>query len=200
MTKMRLFLVFKATFRLPFRLVLWLIMAAIAQADDTNVTKYLISPQDVLIVDVFGEKELSREFRVEANGDITYPLLQSVKVNGLTTAEVEVVLKERLGKDFLVDPQVTVTVKEYRRRVITVMGEVMKPGAFDLPGEQKWTILDAIGQAGGPTKGANKKRIQFTRRGRTQEYRLDDLKKTSDPAKIIWLEPGDNINIPQTVW
>jgi protein involved in polysaccharide export with SLBB domain len=180
-----------------------LVMAAIsasAWADGTNVTKYLISPQDILIVDVFGEKELSREFKVEANGDITYPLLGAVQVVGVTTADVEKALKDGLGKDYLVDPQVTVTVKEYRRRVITVMGEVVKPGAFDLPGEQKWTIVDAIGQAGGPTKGANKKKVQFTRNGRTQEFRLDDLKKVNDPEKVIWLEPGDSINIPQTVW
>jgi protein involved in polysaccharide export with SLBB domain len=175
-------------------------MSVSVWANDTNVTRYLISPQDILIVDVFGEKELSREFKVEANGDITYPLLGAVKVVGATTAEVEKNLKEGLGKDYLVDPQVTVTVKEYRRRVITVMGEVIKPGAFDLPGEQKWTILDAIGQAGGPTKGANKKKVQFTRNGQTQEFHLDSLKKISDPAKVIWLEPGDSINIPQTVW
>lgn len=171
-----------------------------AWPEDTNVVKYLVAPQDILVIDVFGERELSREFKVEANGHITYPLLGAVKVEGITTSEVEETIKQRLGQDYLVDPQVTVTVKEYRRRVITVMGEVMKPGAFDLPGEQKWTILDAIGQAGGPTKGANKNKIQFTRRGRTQEFRIDDLKKVEDPEKTIWLEPGDSINIPQTVW
>jgi polysaccharide export outer membrane protein len=170
------------------------------QADGTNEYKYLIAPQDILVVDVFGEKELSREFKVEATGEITYPLLGAVKVEGMTTSEVEGRIRELLGKDYLVEPQVTVTVRQYRKRIITVMGEVMKPGAFELPGEQKWTIVDGIGQAGGPTKGANKKRIQFTRKGQTQEFRLQDLQKVTDPQKIIWLEPGDSINIPQTVW
>lgn len=170
------------------------------QAQVTNENRYLIAPQDILIVDVFGEKELSREFKVEANGEITYPLLGVVKVGGMPTTEAESKLKELLAKDYLVDPQVTVTVKEYRKRIITVVGEVTKPGAFELPGEQKWTILDAIGQAGGPTKAANKKRIQFTRRGKTQEFKIEDLQMITDPDQVIWLEPGDSVNVPQTVW
>jgi polysaccharide export outer membrane protein len=179
----------------------WLIFwSAPGYAEGTNEHKYLLAPQDILIIDVFGEKELSREFKVEGNGEITYPLLGVVKVEGLTTAEVETRLKTLLGKDYLVDPQVTVSVKIYRKRIVTVMGEVTRPGAFELPGEQKWTIVDAIGQAGGPTKAANKKRIQFTRKGKTQDFRLDDLQKVADPQKVIWLEPGDSINVPQTVW
>jgi polysaccharide export outer membrane protein len=173
---------------------------AVGQTQVTNEVKYFIAPQDILVVDVFGEKDLSREFKVEGAGEITYPLLGAVKVEGMTTAEIEDRLKELLGKDYLVDPNVTVTVRQDRKRIITVMGEVMKPGALELPGEQKWTIVDALGQAGGPTKGANKKRIQFNRKGKVQEFRLEDLQKTTDPEKVIWLEPGDSINVPQTLW
>lgn len=159
-----------------------------------------IAPLEIIRIDVFGEESLSKEFRVQASGKITYPLLREVEVAGKTTTEVEDELKELLGRDYLVDPQVMVTVKEYRLRSVNVIGEVNKPGAVALPGEMKWTILDAIGQAGGFTKGAAKNRIEFTRRGKTRKFSLDDLKKTVKPSDIIWLEPGDTIIVPQTIW
>jgi polysaccharide biosynthesis/export protein len=159
-----------------------------------------IAPLEIIIVDVFGETNLSKEIRVQASGKMSFPLLGDVDVAGKTTREVEILLKELLGRDYLVAPQVMVAVKEYRQRSVNVIGEVMKPGAIPLPGEQKWSILDVIGQAGGLTKGARKTRIEFTRQGRTQIFSLNDLKKTSDPSKVIYLEPGDTIIVPQTVW
>jgi protein involved in polysaccharide export with SLBB domain len=175
---------------------------ATSNADSPAKNDYKISPQDVVIVDVFNEKELSnKEFRVSAQGEITYPMLGDVKIGGLTPAEASHHIKAMLDKDYLVDPQVTVTVKEYVARYVTVMGEVTKPSAIMLPGEQKWTILDAIGQAGGFTKGANKKRIEFTRNGKTQRYNVDELiKNSTDPQKVIYVLPGDSINVPQTVF
>jgi len=175
---------------------------ATATADSTAKNDYKISPQDVVIVDVFNEKELSnKEFRVSAQSEITYPMLGDVKIGGLTPAEASHRIKEMLDKDYLVNPQVTVTVKEYVARYVTVMGEVIKPSAIILPGEQKWTILDAIGQAGGFTKGANKNRIEFMRNGKTKRYSVDELmKNAADPEKTIYVLPGDSINVPQTVF
>jgi polysaccharide biosynthesis/export protein len=169
---------------------------ALAEGDQDH----RIAPLEIIIIDVFGETNLSKEIRVQASGKMSFPLLGDVDVAGKTAREVEILLKELLGRDYLVDPQVTVAVKEYRQRSVNVIGEVTKPGAITLPGEQKWTILDVIGQAGGLTKGARKNHIEFTRQGRTQIFSLDDLKKVTDPGKIIYLEPGDTIIVPQTVW
>jgi protein involved in polysaccharide export with SLBB domain len=175
---------------------------AISAADSPAKNDYKISPQDVVIVDVFNEKDLSnKEFRVSAKGEITYPMLGDVKIGGLTPAEASHRIKEMLDKDYLVNPQVTVTVKEYVARYVIVMGEVPKPGAIMLPGEQKWTILQAIGQAGGFTKGANKNKIEFTRNGKTKRYSVDELmKNAADPEKTLYVLPGDSINVPQTVF
>lgn len=175
---------------------------ATATADSTAKNDYKISPQDVVIVDVFNEKDLSnKEFRVSAQGEITYPMLGDVKIGGLTSAEASHRIKEMLDKDYMVNAPVTVTVKEYVARYVTVMGEVTKPSAISLPGEQKWTILDAIGQAGGFTKGANKNRIEFMRNGKTKRYSVDELmKNAADPEKTIYVLPGDSINVPQTVF
>src|SRR5690348_5738644 len=72
---------------------------------------YKIAPNDVIVIDVFGEKDLSREFRVSRTGTINYYFLKEVQVGGKTTTEVQQILRDMLDKDYLVDPQVTVDVK-----------------------------------------------------------------------------------------
>ncbi len=163
-------------------------------------TDHRIAPLEIIIVDVFGERDLSRELRVQASGKITFPLLGDVDVAGKTTTEVEKNLKELLAKDYLVDPQVIVTVKEYRQRYVNVIGQVMKPGGLPLPGEERWTILDAIGQAGGLTRAANPSRIEFSRQGKIQVFSFEQLKKISDSDKKIFLEPGDTIYVRESRW
>lgn len=160
---------------------------------------YKLAPQDVISVDVFNEKELSREqLRVSAKGEISFPLLEVVKVAGKTPVEVEEFLEEALGKDYLVNPHVTVTVKSYHVRTSVVLGAVNKAGAIELPSEREIDIVEAIAMAGGLAKEASEKRIEFTRHGETKVYRLDDLNKVKDPAKKIFVQPGDVINVRET--
>lgn len=175
-------------------------VAPASQSDDKTVTDHRLAPLEIIMVDVFGEKDLSREVRVQASGKISFPLLGDVDVAGKTTTEVERLLKDLLGKDYLVDPQVMVAVKDYRQRYVNMIGQVVKPGAIPLPGEEKWTILDAIGQAGGLTRVANANRIEFSRQGQVQTFTLDQLKKITDPAKKIILEPGDTISVRESTW
>jgi polysaccharide export outer membrane protein len=159
---------------------------------------YKIKAQDLLSVDVLGEKDLCRDCRVSSSGTISFAWLNGVEVKGKTPAEVETILKELLDKDYLVDPQVIVAVKEYNAQTILVMGAVFKPGSVTLPGEKKITIIDAIGLAGGFTKLANDKKIEFTRNGKSEMFTFENLKKMIDQNKIIYLEPGDIIKVHET--
>jgi polysaccharide export outer membrane protein len=93
---------------------------------------------------------------------------------------------------------VTVTVKDYAIRSVNVTGQVMKAGAMIIPAEQRWTILDAIAYAGGFTRLADQRRIEFTRRGKTRSFSFDELKKNSDPATAIYVEPGDLIHVQES--
>ena len=132
---------------------------------------YKIAPNDIIVVDVFGEKELSREFRVSATGTINYYFLGEVKVAGLTTAAVRELLIEELNRDYLVDPQVTVDVKEYRVREVFVNGEVNKPGAIHAHRESRnWTILGRDFRARTASPGArHPNKIKFTRPGEREK-------------------------------
>lgn len=161
---------------------------------------YKISPLDNIIIDVVGEKELNREVRVSSSGTITFAWLANVEVKGKTASEVEVLLRELLDRDYLVDPTVMVSVKDYRSREATVLGPVGKPGAVPLPGEQKLNIVEVIARAGGMTKFANENKIKFTRAGKTQTLSLEELKKVVEPEKIIYVQPGDLIEITERVF
>jgi len=170
-----------------------------ARTEEAAEGDHKIAPLDIINIDVVGEKDLSKEnLRVSSSGTITFPFLGNVEVKGKTPAEVENLLKEQLGKDYLVNPQVIVTVKEYRSRTVSVIGQVNKPGNIALPAEQKMGILEAIAQAGDLAKSANKNRIEVSRKGKTQTFTLDGLKKDTNPDKKFWLEPGDVIYVHES--
>ncbi len=157
---------------------------------------YKIAPNDILMIDVFGEKELSREVRVTASGKINLFLLDEVAVAGKTTTEIKELLTKLLDKDYLVDPQVAVDVKEYRMREVFVNGMVNKPGSIPLSGEQSLTILGALARAGGLSPRANEKKIKFTRPGVMEKnFTMEELKRETDPSKVITLQPGDLIEV-----
>ncbi|MGV3774029.1 MAG: polysaccharide biosynthesis/export family protein [Verrucomicrobiales bacterium] len=160
-----------------------------------DVGDYKIASQDVIVIDVLGEKDLSKDFRVSSSGTIRYPWLGTIEVKGRTTSQVEEYLTEALDKDYLVKPQVTVAIKEYRTREVFVNGPVTKPGSVILPGEQDLTILDAIGRAGGLTARANEKKIKWSRGRIEKNFTLEELKRETDKDKIIKLEPGDVIEV-----
>jgi polysaccharide export outer membrane protein len=190
---------------LPYLVAMFALFAALdgrtdenTKTDDAGEGDHKIAPLDIITIDVVGEKDLTKELRVSSSGTITFPFLGSIEVKGKTPAEVEDLLKVKLGKDYLVDPQVIITVKEYRSRTVLVIGQVNKAGLIALPAEQKMSILEAIGQAGDLTKSANKNRIEVSRKGKTQKFTLDDLKKDTSPAKKFWLEPGDVIYVHES--
>ena len=167
-------------------------------ADDEIDRK--IAPADIIIIEVYGEKELTVTRRVQAEGKIIYPLLKSVEVAGKTTADVAKLIEERLRKEeFLINPEVSVNVKEYRTRTVSVMGFVNKAGAIDLPTEEKLDIIEAISKAGGFSPTASKSKIELTRKGKTTKYKFDDLRRETDPSKRIWLEPGDVVYVGESV-
>jgi polysaccharide export outer membrane protein len=171
------------------------LLASNVLAQEQEVNDYKIASQDVIVIDVLGERDLSKDFRVSSSGTIRYPWLGVIEVKGKTTAQVEEELTTALDKDYLVNPQVTVAVKEYRTREVFVNGPVSKPGSVVLPGEQPMTILDAIGRAGGLTPRANEKKIKWSRGKLEKVFSLDELKRETDNDKIIKLQPGDVIEV-----
>lgn len=160
---------------------------------------YRIAPSDLILVTVVGEKDWEKiEQRVTSSGTITLPYLKDISVKDKTTAEVVQHLQELLRKDYFVDPQVVVAVREYSRRTVTVIGQVMKQGIVTFPAEQEMNIMEAIGAAEGFTKLANTGKITITRKDKVIRFDLRARQKNPQKVKLINLEPGDVIFVPES--
>ncbi len=165
--------------------------------------EYTIGPRDVLKIIVWGQDDLTREYPVDQDGLVPFPLVGRVKAAGLTVREFAGRLTELLEKDYLVNPQVSVSVKEYLSRKVHVLGEAERPGLFYLTGST--TILEILSKAGGLSKMAGKQLVLVRSQpsaggagaGNTI-LRLDlDKVQAGDVAQNIRMEDEDTIFIPK---
>lgn len=109
---------------------------------------YLVGPFDKLTISVFGIEELSeKEIQVDASGRISFPLAGVISVAGQAPNEIEGLLRDRLKENYVRDPQVTVNLKETISQMVTVEGQVRKPGLYPVVG--RMTLLRAIARAEG---------------------------------------------------
>jgi len=108
---------------------------------------YEVGPGDVIEVAVYGNDDLSRIPTVQTNGSISLPLLGEVQVAGLTIAEVQRKITNLLAKDYLVNPQVEVKVRDYNSQYVSVVGEVNSPGRKPLRGRTR--LIDLLSEGGG---------------------------------------------------
>ena len=167
----------------------------------TQKTDYKLGGADLIDIQVYQQKDLDRLLRVSQNGTISFPLVGTVKVGGLSVAQAEEALSTKL-KDFIISPQVTIFIKEYGNKKVFVMGEVSKPGSFDLPTEAKLTVLEAVSLAGGFTAIAAPDRTKVIRNvaGKSQSFTIpvSDITKRGEKQKDLPLEPGDVVWVPQS--
>jgi polysaccharide export outer membrane protein len=126
-------------------------------------TEYQVGPGDVLQVTVFGNEDISRAPTIQPNGTIALPLVGDVAVTGLTLPEIQRKLTALLAKDFLVNPQVEVKVKEYQSQFVSVVGEVNSPGRKPLRGRTR--LFDVLIESGGFTPRASGEVVINRRQG-----------------------------------
>ena len=113
---------------------------------------YVIGPQDVLLITVWDQPDLSGKFTVETDGSFTFPLIGRLAASGLTLRDLEAELRKRLADGYFKAPQVSVAVEQYRSQRIFVIGEVRSPGAYQLTGDM--TLIEALARAGSTTTEA----------------------------------------------
>jgi polysaccharide export outer membrane protein len=147
-------------------------------------------------VDIVGEKDLPREYQVASDGTVDLPFVQTLEVGGLEPQEIaRLIRKHLIEKKILQDPSVIVQVKEYNSRSVTLLGQISKPGTFQLtPG---LTLIQAISLAGGLTAIANDDRVTLTRKAgeKTQTVVLSVDAITSGNSEDIPLQAGDRIYV-----
>src|SRR5262249_17231789 len=153
----------------------------------------------------YGAPELSRSMRVDTDGMIRVPLLkQRVKAEGLTSKELEVAIAQELKKEqILLDPEVTVSVTEYRSRPINVVGAVRHPTTFQATNHTT-TVLDAISHAEGLSEDAGPDILVIhpanQSDGRssviTQRINIKELMASGNAGLNLTLQGGDEVRVP----
>lgn len=163
---------------------------------------YRLSASDVVQVKVFQEEDLTTELHLAKDGTATFPLLGPIKLGGKTIEQATALIRDLLGKDYLVNPQVSVNVVEYGKRRFTVMGQVQKPGSYELPGGESVTVLEAIAMAGGFTRLAVQKKATITRTLGGKRTVVVNLKSdANDPnIKPFEVQPDDTIIIAERLF
>lgn len=125
---------------------------------------YKLGAGDTLRVNVFNEPNLSGDFLIASDGTLSIPLIEPMKVEGLTADEVRIALTSTLSKGFVNNPRVTTQIITFRPYY--VMGEVERPGRY--PTGDQVTALRAIATAGGFTYRANNKFVYLRRQGQPE--------------------------------
>jgi polysaccharide export outer membrane protein len=183
-------------FLLAFQVLFW----GSVCAEDNKVIEYPISTNDLLEISVYDEPDLCKTVRVSADGTITYPLVGTIAVAGLTTKGLEEKMTELLIKDYLVNPQVNVFIKEFTK--ISVLGQVKNPGAYEL--KAGLTVVDAIALAGGLTDIADSNGTKVIRihkgKKKTIGVPVGSILKGGDRTQDVPLQTGDTVVVPESLF
>jgi polysaccharide export outer membrane protein len=143
---------------------------------------YVLGPEDEISITVWDHPDLTRKARINIEGKISFPLIGELQVTGLSQLQVEKKLKEMLAGGYIVDPQVSVQVTEYRSQKIFVIGEVNSPGAYPLT--RKTLLVEAIAMAGGVKPEADQE-IMIVRPKEKVGVQTPLLPDQADPSELI---------------
>jgi polysaccharide export outer membrane protein len=176
--------------------------AAILPYYNNYLREYHLGPEDVISVEVFGQPNYSKSgITIPPTAKISYPLIPGgVFVGGKTAEQVSEEIKKKLD-EYIIDPQVTVTLEKVGSAQFSVLGKVATPGVRIM--SRRYNIYEAVIEAGGIAKEGDKKRVMLIRHykegGFTQKIiNFDTL--LSGKAEIPYLVPGDQIIVPEKKW
>lgn len=153
---------------------------------------YVLGPGDVLAISVWGFEELqAKDMIIRPDGKIAFPLAGELQAAGLTSLALTQQLTSSLA-EYVVNPLVTVNIQKYRTTRVYVLGEVAKPGMYEI--DKDHTVLDAIGIAGSYTRDAAKKKVHIISKdnpNQPQKVNLLDILEKGDITQNISLKEGD---------
>lgn len=163
---------------------------------------YRLGTGDVLRLDVTGRTDISGSYTIAEDGTVTIPVVGTVRVQGRTVAEVRSDLARRISLFDRSNPQVTLSIGEFKSRKVFVLGAVLLPGIYafaEMP-----TVWDAIAEAGGPLDDANLTAVEFipgdTSGGRkTTILDIATAIRESRTESLPRLRPGDTVRVPRGV-
>jgi len=162
---------------------------------------YVVGEGDVIAIKVYENDDLSTTARVTYEGNVTVPLLGQITVKDMTVSEIEEKISRLLKDGYIVDPQVSVFINEYRSRKAIILGQVNKPGIYEL--REDTSLLELISKAGGLTKTDCTKAIIKRKEGESDngeniiKINIKNLVENGESVLNILIRNGDSIYIPK---
>ncbi len=171
---------------------------ATTQSNKRDEVAYVIGPQNMLQIKIFGDASTHQLYRVDELGYINHALVGKIKLAGLTIAEAEKLLERSLDKDYIINPKVNIFVLQYS--TFSIIGEVRKPGNYEITG--RVTVIEAISMAGGFTAVANQRGVKIMRKteGRETTVNVDTTRVTQqgDRTGDVDVQQDDVIVVPKS--
>src|SRR5437667_1983302 len=166
---------------------------------------YILTANDQVAVDVFGEEDLRTNGRLNGEGNLSVPLLGSIHLAGLTLTQAASKLTELYGRDYLVSPKVNVMLIGYAKRRFSMLGQVNRPGSYEMPDGSPGGVdlLEAIAMAGGYTRIAAPERVSVRRHtaaGSDQIFKVNAKRFTKGSGGGFHVEPGDTITVGESIF
>jgi len=184
-------------------------LAAIAAGAEAPLNaQYHLYPRDLIRVAVHDEPDVATDQRVDSNGQVSIPLLGTVKVAGLSLGEAQTLIASRyVEAEIFIHPEVSVSVMEYSPKEVMVLGQVGKQGKQSFPPEAaNMSIVEAITAAGGLTRIAKGDGVRVTRKdgsGADQSFTVNVerlIQGRSAQTEVFMLQPGDVVFVPERVF
>lgn len=159
---------------------------------------YIIGEGDVLKITVYDHDDLTTTVRVSGDGFIVLPLIGQIDVKKKTISQITAKISSLLADGYVINPQVTIFIQEFKSKKAFIMGEVNKPGLYVLPGQT--TFLALLSEAGGLNKDAGDKAIIKRKANPTANERiisidLNDLIEKGDTSLDILILDGDSVYV-----
>jgi polysaccharide export outer membrane protein len=153
---------------------------------------YLLGPGDVLAISVYGFEDLQvKDLAIRPDGKIAFPLVGELTAAGLSSGQLSKQLTQGLA-EYLKDPKVTINIQKYRTTRVYVLGEITKPGVYEL--DKQHDLLNAISMAGGYTKTTAKKNVFIVKKDKPDQpikANLLDILEKGDMRQNYALAEGD---------
>lgn len=186
-----------------FKRLLFVCLCAAPFAGTAQDVAYRLKPLDVIEMRVFQEQDMDTLCKIGANGEIILPLINNVKVAGLTLQQAHSRIKELYEKDYLVNANVSLYIREYAPQRVYVIGQVNRPGEVLFPPEEEMTLSRAIAGAMGTTRIANLRSLNVKRKmpdGTIKVFEVDLKAILSDKnAKDFPIYDGDTIEVTESI-
>lgn len=173
--------------------------AADAAKDEGSELQYTINPRNVIQIRIFGEGTVNQIYRVDESGYITHALVGRIRLGGQTVAQAEKTMENALRGDYIINPRVTVFVLEHSR--FSVLGEVRRPGTYEIQG--RVSLIEALSMAGGFTPVASQGDVKIIHKNENGP----ETSETVDVARIargertqqnIYIRPDDVIVVAKS--